>query len=473
MSQPDPSTTFSVRADPALLPRAKWWGRYVFVGSPQEPRLVFRWSRIIAVLASLAIIGYLSLATSLWGYYAFYRRIPDVKWIDVAVLPRFSRVQSAIGAYYFSDAKKRWENKDYARAIFTARAAVLKAPRNLDARLFLADCWSKAGRPEESIRTLRDGIEVDANDPRLQRALVTTCLATGHFKELLKVIREDLPAKGVRLLESPDRYYQIAEVTAVLETSDAIEAEKAIALHPNLEDDPAAAPLLARVDWELDRRDSAFSRLQEARRRNPNDPGIQDAYVDTTLRMGKNEEAHIASEQFLRAFPTLPSAQLRFLEVRGFRQGSDRGPWLDICGRYLVEARHRPDLLAHLATLASSEGWSDLAFLLYQNSLHDNLAGFPFVMFYVGSLVKSGDYVSADAAWRDLSVRNAAQLVQYSYLAAMIAWGDGRESEALQIVDQLNRDTATDLSKRKNLEGVFREFGFNQIADDLVGTKSQ
>jgi tetratricopeptide (TPR) repeat protein len=466
----DPSIDHGIGSLRPSNPREKWWGRYEIIGDSQESRLVFRWGRILALLLFLATVGYLGLSTSLWGYYTYYRKIPGVNWVDVAVLPRFSRVQSAIGAYYFADAKQRWESKDYARAIFTARAAVLKAPRNIDARLFLADCWQEAGRTEESLRTLRDGLEFDASDPKLQEAIVATCEATGRYKELLTVLREDLPAKGVHPLEGASHFFQIAEVTAVLETSDATEAEKVIALHPGLADDVAAAPLLARVDWELDRHDAAFSRLQDARKSHPGDPGIQNAYVDTAFRMGKIDEAHEASSQFLKAFPNLPSAQLRFLEIRGSREGKDRGPWLEICGRYLAQARHRPDLLVHLSTLASTEGWSDLAFLLYQNSLQDNLAGFPFVIFYVGSLVKSGEFLSADAAWHDLSIRNSAQLVSYSYMAAMIAWGTGRESEATQITDQLDRDTG-DPARRKNLEGVFREFGFPQMADKFTASR--
>jgi tetratricopeptide (TPR) repeat protein len=472
MNPLEPQPVSSVRIEPTALPKDKWWGKYQLAGDPPEARLAFRWGRILAVLALITGVGYLGLVTSLWSYYTIYRKIPGVNWVDIAVLPRFSRVQAAIGEYYYSDAKQRWEKKDYARAIFTARAAVLKAPRNLDARLFLADCWQKAGRSEEAIRTLRDGIEFDAQDARLQKAILDTCIADGRYKELLTLLRVDLPAKGVRLLDGSDHAYQLAEVTAVLETSDAMEAEKVVALHPGLSDEPAASPLLARIDWELNRHDAAFSRLQEARIHDPTDAGIQYAYVDMLFRLGKFDEARTASSQFLQAFPNLPSAQLRFLEVHGSRQGRDRAPWMDICGRYLAEARHRPDLLARLATLASTEGWSDLAFLLYENSLHDNLAGFPFVVFYVGSLIKAGDIVSADEAWHELALRNSTQLASYTYMAAMIAWGAGRQSEALQVTDQLSRDTISDSPRRKSIEGAFREFGFPELANELVGAKS-
>ncbi len=64
----------------------------------------------------------------------------------MAVLPRFPRVQAAIGAHYHAQAKALWEKRDFVQSILTARAAVQKAPGNLDARLFLAQCWQLAGR---------------------------------------------------------------------------------------------------------------------------------------------------------------------------------------------------------------------------------------------------------------------------------------------------------------------------------------
>jgi tetratricopeptide (TPR) repeat protein len=472
MIPPDPAPSPAAAAAVAVAPKAKWWGKYVTDNDPTRYQLVILWRRIIFVAVSLCLVGYLALATALWGYYSIVRKVPEVNWIDIAVLPRFSRVQAAIGAKYFTDAKQYWANRDYVRGIFNARAAVLKVPQNLDARLFLADCWLQAGRANEAIRTLREGIEFDAANPRLQQALVETMLSTAHFGELLKLLREDLPARGVRLLDGKDRIYQLAEVRAALDTSDAAEAERVFAAHKGLSDLPAATPLLARIDWELGRQDAAFSRLQAARDADPTDPVIQDSYVDTALRMGNVEEARAASKVFLRAFPNLISAQLRFLEAHGARQGEDRTLWTDECVRFLVQFRHQPLALARLGTLAASQGWTDLAFLLYENSLHDNLTGFPFALYYVGSLVKAGNFAAADTIWHELSTRNLAQMGSSAYFGAMVAWGSGRESEALQIIDQLRRETANDPSHRRSIVQVFRDFGFPKIADELANPQS-
>ena len=476
MKSPDPIVpTQAFKNDSPSLPPAKWWGGYIVAGNPPQRRFVFKWGRIMSVVLAFILVGYLGLATALWGYYSTYRKIPGVNWIDVAVLPRFSRVQAAIGDYYYNQAKQFWDKQDYMRGIMTARAAVQKAPDNLDARLFLAGCWFQVGRFEEALRTLQGGIQFHAADPKLQKALMEVCLRSAHYEDMLKLLREDLPRRGVRLLSGNNISFQLAEVQAVLETVGPVEAETVAARYAGLAETPGAAPLLSRIDWDLNRRDAAFERLRVAREHAANDPTepvIQDAYIDMALRLQKTEEAHTASQLFLTAYPNLVSAQLRFLETRGSRKGLDQNPWLHECMRFLVQYRQTPVAVGQLASLAATQGWTDLAFLLYQNSLQENLTGFPFAVYYVGSLVKVGDYASAESIWRELLVRNSAQLTSAPYLEAMVAWGGGRESDALQVIERLRRETENNKSRRRSLEQVFRSFGFPKLADQLIAAKS-
>jgi hypothetical protein len=138
----------------------------------------------------------------------------------------------------------------------------------------------------------------------------------------------------------------------------------------------------------------------------------------------------------------------------------------------LIQFRSEPAALAELASLASARGWTDLAYLLYQNSLQSNLSGFPFVVYYVGSLVKSGDAAGAEAVWHELAIRNSAQLVAVSYMGAMVAQGAGHDSEASQIVEQIRKETETDLPRRRIIINLFRSYGFAQMANQLDGQPS-
>jgi tetratricopeptide (TPR) repeat protein len=457
-----------IRMDPTALPSPKWWGRYVLEGEPPQRHFVIAWGPIIVAIGCASLACYLSAVTALWGYYSVHRGIPGVHWVDVALPPRFSHVQDAIGTFYLGKAKEAWAKKDYSRGLVTARAAIVKSPGNLGARFFLADCWRQAGRYDEAIRTLRDGIAYSASDTRLQVALVETCLVANRYADLLDVLRSDLPSKGVRLLDGSNRDMQLVEVRAVLEVSGAAKADQAAAAHPGLVDDPSAAPILARIDREMGRKDQALEHLRIARDRAPKDAAIQDEYIETALDLDKTEIARTASEQFFATFPGLLAAQLKFLEAHGSRQGRDEVPWTEVCLRFLAQHRHEPEALSQLGSLAASKGWTDLTFLLYENSLEENLTGFPFATYYVASLVKAGDFQAADSALRELSIRNGVQMQAASYIAVMVDWGIGRESEAMQIVQQLRRETADDPHRRRTLENVFRTFGFPKVAEQMA-----
>lgn len=446
--------------------RLRWWGGYVEEGSPPRRRWVIRWGRLGVVFGVLCVAGYLGLATALWAYYTSYRKIPEVKWIDIAVLPRFSRVQSAIGAHYLVQAKGLWAARNYSQGIVIAQAAVNKSPENLEARLFLASCWQQAGRFDDAMRVLRSGLARHASELPLQTAAVELCLTNGRFEDVLQLLRDEFPKHGARPLEK-NWAFQLAETRAVLELSGATEAEKILRGYAGLADQIMAAPLLARIDWEQGRREAAFARLTEALAAPTADLGVYDAYVDIALRSGHTVLARQAAARCLKLFPGVVSAQLRFLEAHGSRLGEERVPWTTEMLRFLIQHRRSPVALQQLANLAATQGWTDLTGLLYENALNDSLNGFPFVIFHVVGLVKSGQSVEAANAWRDLEVKHAPQLVAFSHVGAMVAWVAGRESEALQTVTRLRKELAGDLRRQVMIAKFFQSLGFKRLAENL------
>jgi tetratricopeptide (TPR) repeat protein len=457
----------AVRAEQVGLPPPKWWGQFVSDGNPPRRRFLIRWKRVLGVAACVLATTYLSLATALWGYYSFYRKVPGVRWADVAVLPRFSNVQAAIGAKYYSDAKDLWNTKQYGPAIFTARAAVLKSPGNLEARAFLSKCWRELGRVEDSLRTLQEGVRYSASDPRFQRLIIERCMETGRFTQTIKLLREDLPVQGVNLLERSDSQYRLIEVKAVFEAEGAPQAAQTAARYSELQSRPEAIPLLARIESAEGRGDDALRRLGDARKLYPSDEGILSTEADMAKGLGRLDEAKDAAQALMKAHPNSTAAQLCFIEMFGSRKGSEVGAWMASFMYFVRQHRHDPDAMAQLASLAASQGWADVDFLLYENSLHENLSGMPYAVYYAAGLLKSGDVAGADSVWHQLSITNSQQLDSASYVGAMIAQASGRDSEATQIIGRLRRDTANDPARRQTLETLFKEFGFPNLAAAL------
>ena len=463
-----PQPASKTKLDDTTLPKGKWWGRYVVDGNPPRRRFVLQWSRILGVVGALCVMAYLSLATALWGYYSMYRKIPGVQWIDIVVLPRFSHVEDAIADDYFSKAKDAWKAKDYLNGIFKARAAVQKSPSNLEARLFLAGCWSQVGRREEAMRTLSNGIKYSATDPKLQQQVIAVFMDSGRYKETLKLLHEDFPAHGVNLLDGKNPLYRLVEIRATLESGDPRLAASVAAGYPELSASPQAAPLLARIDAEQGRGDQALSRLIAARKKSPSDPTIMESYANIAKRFGKMTEARAAARTYLAAYPNRVAAQLCVIEMYGSRKGDDVKPWTGELMVFLSRHRKDADSMAQLASLSASQGWTDVSYLLYENSLAENLTGLPFAVFYAASLVKAGNVAAADEVWHQLAIKNGSQVAAASYVGAMIAKAAGREAEAEQIIQTLRRETANDAARRHGLQSVFKTFGFPKLATELA-----
>jgi tetratricopeptide (TPR) repeat protein len=261
-------------------------------------------------------------------------------------------------------------------------------------------------------------------------------------------------------------------VKAVLETEGAAQAATVAEGHPELSTLPQAAPLLAAVDAELGHQTAALERLRVAIKSAPSDAAILGAYANTEKRLGRIDDAKEAARRYLAAYPSQVDAQLCYLEMYGSRVGDDQTRWTAECMTFLRQHRHEADAMQRFGSLAASEGWADIAFLLYENSLQENLTGMPFAIYYAASLVKEGNVAAADSVWHQLALRNDAQLSSASYVEAMVAWGSGRESEAMQIIERLRSETSDDPSRRRSLESLFRTFGYPKIADALAANRA-
>lgn len=427
-----------------------------------------RWRRIALWLAAAALLAYLFTASALWAYYKYSRNISEAQWIDIAICTRFGRVQQAVGAHHLALAREHWKNGEFAKGLFLARAATAKRPHDPEARLFLASCWREVGRADYAIRGLEDGLAHDTDALPLSRALIALYLQTGRHRDALTLIRVKLPALGRQPAADQQVFFQHAEVQCLFETEGAQPAA-ALAEHCEaLGQLPAAAPLLARIALALHQPDAALSRLRDAVGREPTNPAIHDALVDLAMQTGRHEEARAAAERFVGAFPALPAAELRLLEIHGTRAQEARTPWLLSCMRYLARFRQQPAALEQLADLAARHGWSDLAFLLYQDAVATGGRDRAFASFYIGSLLASRDFPRADAVWRDLTAQKSAPADSAPALAAMVASGAGREGEALEQIERLRRSTSDDAGRRDRLARLFRGFGFAPLAERLL-----
>lgn len=138
------------------------WGAYQRqVGSPRAIAISVR--GVLLWLAGLALAGYLAGATALYFWFA---RSPYniVTWTDTLLLPvRWDHVRELRGRMMIEEGLTDLRNKRWGEAHMKLRVGLARAPRELRARLALAEFYVMANRRPQAIKVLNDGLET--SDP--------------------------------------------------------------------------------------------------------------------------------------------------------------------------------------------------------------------------------------------------------------------------------------------------------------------
>src|SRR5690242_16671393 len=95
--------------DPAF--RRKLWVRVV---TPDGAYHHFFWRRILLGGVFAGLVGWLALASGLWGFLKFRRDWREVRLTDVVLLPlRYDEFRSALADHYIAMGQKEVEAKNY------------------------------------------------------------------------------------------------------------------------------------------------------------------------------------------------------------------------------------------------------------------------------------------------------------------------------------------------------------------------
>jgi predicted Zn-dependent protease len=428
----------------------------------------------IAIFLSAAIISlYLIGVSGLWAYYHYFRDIKEVQYLDILWFPRFYKANQAVGTKHLHSAEENWKAGNYAQGIYFARAAVTKYPQNPEARLFLAQCFQAVRRTSLACNILDEGLKYDTAEMPLAKTLVQYYIQSNRYTDILNLIHKRLPDLNQKISDSDQTFFRKAELHATFESAGTAAATNLHNRWPELDSIPDAIPLIARIDMAQSGPDAALSRLQQAVDKYPDSPVLHDAYISTALKAKRNKEAGIASEVYVQKFPNSASAHLRFLESHGSRINEDRQPWLVGIMRYLAQFYRDQSTLEELANLAARQGWDDLAFVLYENSIAYGMRERNFAICYLGSLLTTRQYAKADLLWNEVQALKAGTSETLPLLAAMVAEGNGRASDAQERITAMRAATKAEPLARTRLAALLSDFGFPSLAEALLAKDNQ
>jgi Tfp pilus assembly protein PilF len=141
--------------------------------------------------------------------------------------------------------------------------------------------------------------------------------------------------------------------------------------------------------------------------------------------------------------------------------------------RYLAQFYRDQSTLEELANLAARQGWDDLAFVLYENSIAYGMRERNFAICYLGSLLTTRQYAKADLLWNEVQALKAGTSETLPLLAAMVAEGNGRASDAQERITAMRAATKAEPLARTRLAALLSDFGFPSLAEALLAKDNQ
>ncbi len=372
-------------------------GWFVRPGSPPGWRRL-RWRVILGLAAGIAVGTWLAGAITVYGYARFRRGVVTVRFADVALPHRWDRFRTSIGEHQLDQAARFQREHRLAEALMFARAGLARAPAHRDGRILAARLLQAAGRPDDALRTLREGLAFHPHDPTLLADLLQGLWQRQEDREIIALARRLVPGSGEHP-ETPSLLLTAAGAAA-LARGNFDEAEDLIRRDPAVSATRAGRHLEAKIDWERGLRSLALVRLRQLASENPADPALHRDLADWLRTTGQTDEARRVVLSLRLAQPDRPEPRREL--IREYHAAGDTVRRDREIESYLDEFPADPAARLALADFAASAGDPALALRLTRHAGGAGWETATFDLLVIEAQIESRDYPAALDAVRAL-----------------------------------------------------------------------
>jgi predicted Zn-dependent protease len=313
-----------------------------------------RWARIGTGLSLLALLGWVTLTTSVFGYLAHYKGVESVTWLDVAWPQRWHRIRLHMGEHYLKEARIALAQREFDRARRLYKAGVPRSPMNRAGRISLAQLYVAARQPDLAKTLLLDRLPVLGGDASYLRQVLQFLHEYHYYADLARVCDELLADRSFAH-RSPLAYH--AALVAFYRGNHE-RAEKLLA-DEKLGAAPEGALLLARIDAERDQTPSAQVRLENLLAEGQANDAIFAELARIMRITGQPHRLGPLATMHLASDPLSPTPRITLLYLhheRGDQASLDRE-----IADFFTFFGHQPDALLALGDFAANTGRADLA----------------------------------------------------------------------------------------------------------------
>ena len=314
--------------------------------------------RRLARFATVGLVGLYVLGVSggyVWAHWV--RKYDEVGLIDIALF-RKSAVKRGIAAQQFLRGKAEWDAKKYQAAYIWYTAALRNDPDNVPGRLQTASFLTSLGGANMAVTVLEEGLARTADNPQLVEHTFELLFSTGHDRQVLELLHKFF---ATRLTAPNGQQLRAYEVRAAFNVDGTEAAQRLLEKYPDLQQYPAAVPLVAQVMWNTKQRLKAIDLLNRHLAAQAGDLALYARLADWQQAGGLTDDAIKTARRACTLFPR--QAAPRILLIGKLTFGSPE--WSRELETYLREFSGQPEAVVELANLCGNMGWVDLVRSLY------------------------------------------------------------------------------------------------------------
>lgn len=444
-------------------------------GTDGRMHIAVRWGRILATLFVLFIVGWISVAGALYGYFKYKKDFEEVTFTGMIGLPfRMDEHRVEMGDYHIKKGLAEVKEGNYRDALRLLRLGVTRSPGNLEGRRVLAEFYELAlKRADIAADLMLKGLDKGGVDDLDYLKQTLRVLLRHQMDEKIQEIADKyLPDEPD--LTDRNRTLALGAANANYLRGNYDRADDYLITY-NLIESLEGLLLSSQISWDRGNQIASVTKMEHSLRRFPNSEPLLMQLSRYHREMGDVDQARRYA--ILRNVKDPLSAAPRLELLYIYNKSGDQEREQRETQRMLKQFRDDESALQALANFAADTGNIDLARRTYEEALENEFSIDAFALLLIEAHLVQKDYEGALSFSEELLKERPEWLTRrwaiFNSLRAVASYGINRPDLGViylqHFIDEANNPPQTYLAVAHRFSTIDR----SQQAHKILTTAYQ
>jgi predicted Zn-dependent protease len=444
-------------------------------GTDGRMHIAVRWGRILATLFVLFIVGWISVAGALYGYFKYKKDFEEVTFTGMIGLPfRMDEHRVEMGDYHIKKGLAEVKEGNYRDALRLLRLGVTRSPGNLEGRRVLAEFYELAlKRADIAADLMLKGLDKGGVDDLDYLKQTLRVLLRHQMDEKIQEIADKyLPDEPD--LTDRNRTLAFGAANANYLRGNYDRADDYLITY-NLIESLEGLLLSSQISWDRGNQIASVTKMEHSLRRFPNSEPLLMQLSRYHREMGDVDQARRYA--ILRNVKDPLSAAPRLELLYIYNKSGDQEREQRETQRMLKQFRDDESALQALANFAADTGNIDLARRTYEEALENEFSIDAFALLLIEAHLVQKDYEGALSFSEELLKERPEWLTRrwaiFNSLRAVASYGINRPDLGViylqHFIDEANNPPQTYLAVAHRFSTIDR----SQQAHKILTTAYQ